>query len=186
VKEIPGGAMSFEPKWDGFRSIVFRDGDEVEIGSRNERPMTRYFPEVAEAIMANLPERCVVDGEIVVPIPPAASGVRDAPAADPPRGQPGQAARGADAPTLGGLRPARPRRPGPHAEPFAERRRALEGALSCQGQARPNRRLRRRRLQGAQDRQASDGVTAARPARARGLANVGVVGAFPMERRRAC
>ncbi len=66
VPDIPNGALSFEPKWDGFRSIVFRDGDEVEIGSRNERPMTRYFPEVVEAIKANLPERCVVDGEIIV------------------------------------------------------------------------------------------------------------------------
>ena len=66
VPEIPTGALSFEPKWDGFRSIVFRDGDEVEIGSRNERPMTRYFPEVVEAIKANLPDRCVIDGEIVV------------------------------------------------------------------------------------------------------------------------
>ena len=44
VKEIPEGPFAYEPKWDGFRSIVFRDGDEVEIGSRNERPMTRYFP----------------------------------------------------------------------------------------------------------------------------------------------
>src|SRR5262245_30016594 len=50
VKDIPAGDLSYEPKWDGFRSIVFRDGDEVEIGSRNERPMTRYFPEVVEAI----------------------------------------------------------------------------------------------------------------------------------------
>jgi ATP-dependent DNA ligase len=55
-----------EPKWDGFRTIVFRDGDEVELGSRNERPMTRYFPEVVAAVKANLPDRCVVDGEIVV------------------------------------------------------------------------------------------------------------------------
>jgi ATP-dependent DNA ligase len=67
VKGIPEGALSFEPKWDGFRSVVFRDGDEVEIGSRNERPMTRYFPEVAAALLANLPPRCVVDGEIVIP-----------------------------------------------------------------------------------------------------------------------
>jgi ATP-dependent DNA ligase len=66
VPDIPQGALSFEPKWDGFRSIVFRDGDEVEIGSRNERPMTRYFPELVEAIKRNLPQRCVVDGEIVV------------------------------------------------------------------------------------------------------------------------
>src|SRR3954451_10368818 len=66
VTQIPSGPMSFEPKWDGFRSIVFRDGDEVEIGSRNERPMTRYFPEIVEAIKANLPEKCVIDGEIIV------------------------------------------------------------------------------------------------------------------------
>ena len=66
VPQIPEGSLSFEPKWDGFRSIVFRDGDEVEIGSRNERPMTRYFPEVVEAIKQSMPERCVVDGEIIV------------------------------------------------------------------------------------------------------------------------
>ena len=67
VKEIPRGALSFEPKWDGFRSIVFRDGLEVEFGSRNERPLTRYFPELVEAATRNLPERCVLDGEIVIP-----------------------------------------------------------------------------------------------------------------------
>lgn len=66
VPAIPTGALWYEPKWDGFRSIVFRDGDEVEIGSRNERPMTRYFPEVVEAVKANLPERCVLDGELIV------------------------------------------------------------------------------------------------------------------------
>jgi ATP-dependent DNA ligase len=66
VPTIPEGEFLYEPKWDGFRSIIFRDGDEVEIGSRNERPMTRYFPEVVEAVRANLPERCVVDGELVV------------------------------------------------------------------------------------------------------------------------
>jgi ATP-dependent DNA ligase len=62
-----GGGWFYEPKWDGFRCIVFRDGDEVELGSRNERPLTRYFPEVVEAVKAALPERCVVDGELVVP-----------------------------------------------------------------------------------------------------------------------
>jgi ATP-dependent DNA ligase len=67
VDAIPDGDYVFEPKWDGFRSIVFRDGDEVEIGSRNERPMTRYFPELVAAIKAELPERCVIDGEIVIP-----------------------------------------------------------------------------------------------------------------------
>jgi ATP-dependent DNA ligase len=67
VGDLPEGPWSFEPKWDGFRTIVFRDGDEVELGSRKERPMTRYFPEVVEAVKANLPPRCVVDAEIVVP-----------------------------------------------------------------------------------------------------------------------
>ncbi len=66
VAGIPPGRF-YEPKWDGFRSIVFRDDDEVEIGSRNERPMTRYFPEVVDAVREHLPERCVIDGEIVVP-----------------------------------------------------------------------------------------------------------------------
>ena len=56
----------YEPKWDGFRCIVFRDGDEVELASRGEKPLTRYFPEVVEALRANLPQRCVVDGEIVI------------------------------------------------------------------------------------------------------------------------
>ncbi len=67
VERIPDGPYSFEPKWDGFRSIVFRDLDEVEIGSRNERPLTRYFPELVEAVRAHLPQRCVIDGEIVIP-----------------------------------------------------------------------------------------------------------------------
>jgi ATP-dependent DNA ligase len=67
VDGIPSGDYVFEPKWDGFRTIVFRDGDEVEFGSRNERPMTRYFPELVDAALASLPERCVIDGEIVLP-----------------------------------------------------------------------------------------------------------------------
>lgn len=65
VPTIPPGA-SYEPKWDGFRSLIFRDGDDVEFGSRNEKPMTRYFPELVEAVKAELPERCVLDGEIVI------------------------------------------------------------------------------------------------------------------------
>jgi ATP-dependent DNA ligase len=65
VPSIPPGA-SYEPKWDGFRSICFRDLDQVELGSRNERPMTRYFPELVAAVKAELPKRCVVDGEIVI------------------------------------------------------------------------------------------------------------------------
>ena len=66
VPDVPEGPFQYEPKWDGFRCIVFRDGDEVELGSRNEKPLTRYFPEVVAAVKANLPERCVVDGEIVI------------------------------------------------------------------------------------------------------------------------
>ncbi|MGE3620991.1 MAG: ATP-dependent DNA ligase [Acidimicrobiia bacterium] len=64
VPRDPG--LVYEPKWDGFRCIVFRDGDEVELGSRNDRPLTRYFPELVEPLRAALPERCVVDGEVVV------------------------------------------------------------------------------------------------------------------------
>jgi ATP-dependent DNA ligase len=71
VKGIPDpakhdGGLSFEPKWDGFRAIVFRDGDEVEITSRNTKPLTRYFPEVVEACRELLPPRCVLDGELFV------------------------------------------------------------------------------------------------------------------------
>ncbi|WP_425547344.1 ATP-dependent DNA ligase [Actinomadura vinacea] len=66
VKTMPKGDLLYEPKWDGFRCIVFRDGDEVELSSRGERPLTRYFPELVEAVKRELPERCVVDGEIVL------------------------------------------------------------------------------------------------------------------------
>ncbi|MGA5034262.1 ATP-dependent DNA ligase [Streptomyces cellulosae] len=65
VAKIPPG-MQYEAKWDGFRAIVFRDGDEVELGSRTGKPLTRYFPELVEALRERLPERCVVDGEIVI------------------------------------------------------------------------------------------------------------------------
>lgn len=66
VSELPTGDVLYEPKWDGFRCLVFRDGDEVELTSRNTKPLTRYFPEVVEAMKAALPRRCVVDGELVV------------------------------------------------------------------------------------------------------------------------
>jgi ATP-dependent DNA ligase len=69
VAELPDGPWSFEPKWDGFRTIIFRDGNQVELGSRNERPLTRYFPELVEAVKTHLPTRCVIDAEIVVPDP---------------------------------------------------------------------------------------------------------------------
>ena len=65
-RELPEGDVRYEPKWDGFRCIIFRDGDEIELGSRNERPLTRYFPDVVDAARAQLPERCVVDGEVVI------------------------------------------------------------------------------------------------------------------------
>ncbi len=66
--EIPiGEGWLYEPKWDGFRCIVFRDGNDIELASRNERPFTRYFPELLAPLLAALPQRCVVDGEIVLP-----------------------------------------------------------------------------------------------------------------------
>ncbi|MEO5994609.1 MAG: ATP-dependent DNA ligase [Arthrobacter sp.] len=66
VRALPEGPVMFEPKWDGFRSLIFRDGAEVEIGSRNAKPLTRYFPELVEALKMNLPRRCVIDGEIIM------------------------------------------------------------------------------------------------------------------------
>jgi ATP-dependent DNA ligase len=71
VKGIPDpakfeGGLSFEPKWDGFRCLVFKDGDEIELTSRNTKPLTRYFPEMVEALARQLPERCVLDGELFV------------------------------------------------------------------------------------------------------------------------
>lgn len=67
TRDLPEGeGLFYEPKWDGFRCIVFRDGDDVVLGSRNEKPLTRYFPELVDALRAQLPERCVVDGEIVI------------------------------------------------------------------------------------------------------------------------
>jgi len=126
--DLPPGAF-YEPKWDGFRSIVFRDGDEVEIGSRNTRPMARYFPEVVAAARESLPPRCVVDGEIVVPkdgrldffslqqrLHPAASRV-DLLAAETPASLVAFDLLALGDDDLTG-------------RPFAERRAALEGALA--------------------------------------------------------
>src|SRR5258707_5283933 len=56
----------FEPKWDGFRTLIFRDGDELFIQSRDEKPLGRYFPELEKPLTAQLPDRCVLDGEIVI------------------------------------------------------------------------------------------------------------------------
>jgi ATP-dependent DNA ligase len=67
VDELPeGDDWIFEPKWDGFRTVVFRDGDDILIQSRDEKPLNRYFPEVIEPLKAALPEQCVVDGELVI------------------------------------------------------------------------------------------------------------------------
>ncbi|MDQ2926451.1 MAG: ATP-dependent DNA ligase [Acidobacteriota bacterium] len=67
VADVPtGDAWIFEPKWDGFRALVFRDGDEIEIQSRDGKSLNRYFPEVVETLLAQLPARCVLDGEIVI------------------------------------------------------------------------------------------------------------------------
>jgi ATP-dependent DNA ligase len=65
--ELPaGGDWIYEPKWDGFRALIFRDGDQVLIQSRDQKPLNRYFPEVVETLLAQLPPRCVLDGEIVI------------------------------------------------------------------------------------------------------------------------
>jgi ATP-dependent DNA ligase len=70
VRELPiSQGLFYEPKWDGFRCIVFRDGRDVVLGSRNEKPLDRYFPELIESLLANVPDRCVLDGEIVIAAP---------------------------------------------------------------------------------------------------------------------
>jgi len=78
VKGVPDpdkhGGLSFEPKWDGFRCLLFKDGDEVELTSRNTKPLTRYFPELVEAARAQLPDRCVLDGEVFVALPRGSGG----------------------------------------------------------------------------------------------------------------
>jgi ATP-dependent DNA ligase len=70
VAELPdAGDWIFEPKWDGFRVLVFRDGDELLLQSRDEKPLDRYFPELREPLRAQLPRRCVLDGELVIATP---------------------------------------------------------------------------------------------------------------------
>jgi ATP-dependent DNA ligase len=69
LDELPAVDLVYEPKWDGFRCIVFRDGDEIVLGSRNERPLTRYFPELLEPMRAQFPGQAVVDGELVLATP---------------------------------------------------------------------------------------------------------------------
>ncbi|MET0594754.1 MAG: ATP-dependent DNA ligase, partial [Polyangiaceae bacterium] len=67
VSDLPtGDGWIFEPKWDGFRALVFRDGDDIFLQSRDEKSLGRYFPELLEQLKAQLPQRCVLDGEIVI------------------------------------------------------------------------------------------------------------------------
>ena len=66
AEELPAGAFLYEPKWDGFRALVFRGGSEVLIQSRDLRPLDRYFPELHAAFLAGLPDGCIVDGEIEI------------------------------------------------------------------------------------------------------------------------
>ena len=67
IGELPEGtSWLFEPKWDGFRALVFRDGAEIVLQSRDQKTLNRYFPELLEALLSQLPERCVLDGEIVI------------------------------------------------------------------------------------------------------------------------
>ena len=131
VRDVPRGArLAYEPKWDGFRCVVFRDGAEVELGSRNDRPLTRYFPELVELLRAALPPRCVVDGEIVVVtgagldfdtlqnrLHPAASRVRKLAAETPASFVAFDLLALGDRDLTG--------------EPFSERRRLLAGALNA-------------------------------------------------------
>ncbi len=128
------GGLGYEPKWDGFRCLVFADGDEVELASRNGRPITRYFPELVRGLRIELPDRCVLDGEVVVAsggrlqfellqqrIHPAASRVALLAEQTPARFVAFDVLALGDRDLM--------------AEPFANRRRALEDALSGAGSA---------------------------------------------------
>ena len=123
------GGLVYEPKWDGFRCVAFVDGENVELGSRNERPLTRYFPEVRAALAAQVRRPCVLDGEIVIAgsagldfeallqrIHPAASRITKL-AAETPASFVAFDLLALDERDL-------------RAEPFAERRRLLESALA--------------------------------------------------------
>ena len=93
VAEMPtGGGWLFEPKWGGFRALVFRDGEDILIQSRDEKPLNRYFPELLEPLQSQLPGRCVLDGEIVI-VKNAGRDRRSAWGADVARGSPGSRSR---------------------------------------------------------------------------------------------
>src|SRR3954468_8524597 len=70
TREMPSGSdLSYEPKWDGFRCIVFRDGDDLDLQSRNKKPLLRYFPELREPLLSQLPDQVILDGELVIATP---------------------------------------------------------------------------------------------------------------------
>src|SRR5688500_7588262 len=70
IEELPaGGGFLYEPKWDGFRALVFRGGSDVFIQSRDSRPLDRYFPELHDIFLTALPDGCVIDGEVVIATP---------------------------------------------------------------------------------------------------------------------
>ncbi len=119
--------LYYEPKWDGFRCIVFRDGDDVELGSRNEKPLTRYFPELVDALRRELPDRFVLDGEIVIAGPSGldfdALSQRIHPA------ETHQPAGRGHAGLVRRLRPPGPRRHLVHGDAVRERRQTLEKLL---------------------------------------------------------
>ena len=106
VADIPPGLL-YEPKWDGFRAIVERDGDAVELHSRNGKPMARYFPDLVAAFLRDLPSRCVLDGEIVVIGTSRAAGLLRSAAARAPRRLARRPAGGRDAGELHRVRRAR-------------------------------------------------------------------------------
>lgn len=68
ARELPKGSLLFEPKWDGFRCLIFRDGEDLVLQSRSGKPLDRYFPELADPLRQRLPERIILDGELVVPV----------------------------------------------------------------------------------------------------------------------
>ena len=126
----------FEPKWDGFRALVFKDGDEIYIQSRDLKPLGRYFPELEAPLRAALPERCVLDGEIVIAARRRPR-LRGAAAAHPPGRLARQDARRGDARVVRRVGPARARRRGPPRVAAGRAARAARGARSAAPAARP-------------------------------------------------
>ncbi|MEK8228909.1 hypothetical protein NKG05_27490 [Oerskovia sp. M15] len=119
------GRARVRAKWDGFRAIVYRDGDEVRLDSRSAKPMERYFPDVVEAVLDALPERCVVDGEIVLAQDGGSTSRRSSSGST--RGLARRPARAGDAGQPRGLRPARAGDQDVTAEPLGRRQELLAG-----------------------------------------------------------